>query len=173
VGFHHVNTRRNVDQLLFVDDADRLQFLAKLEQTVFRNRWLCHGFCLMSNHYHLLIETPEHNLGAGMLLLNGMYARYFNWRQETVGHVFQGPYHDEPVRDDGHLLETCRYIVLNPVRAGLARRPFDWRWSSYRATAGLARRPPFLQVDLVRGLFQSPGGFADFCNQVAEQPGCK
>jgi hypothetical protein len=73
VSFHHVNTRRNLDQQLFVDDVDRVQFLHKLEQTVFRNRWLCHGYCLMSNHYHLLLETPEHNLGAGMLLLNGAH----------------------------------------------------------------------------------------------------
>jgi REP element-mobilizing transposase RayT len=136
VGFHHVNTRRNVDQLLFVDDADRLQFLAKLEQTVFRNRWLCHGYCLMSNHYHLLIETPEHNLGAGMLLLNGMYARYFNWRQETVGHVFQGPYHDEsgarrrpPSRDLSlHRPQSCPSRTrAPPLRLALEQLPSDSR----------------------------------------------
>jgi hypothetical protein len=90
-----------------------------------------------------------------------------------VGHVFQGPYHDEPVTDDSHLLETSRYIVRNPARAGIVRRPFDWPWSGYRATAGLARRPLFLTVDLVRGPFDSAGDFAEFCNQVAEQPGCK
>jgi REP element-mobilizing transposase RayT len=143
MSFHHVNTRRNVDQLLFVDDADRLLFLDTLGQTVARHGWLCHGFCLMSNHYHLLVETPESGLGAGMLLLNGSYARYFNWRHATVGHVFQGPYYDEPVTSDGHLLETCRYVVLNPVRAGIVRRPFDWRWSSYRATAGPQSARPF------------------------------
>jgi hypothetical protein len=108
-----------------------------------------------------------------MLLLNGSYARYFNNRHGAVGHVFQGRYHAEPVTGDGHLVETYRYIALNPVRAGLAARPFDWRWSSYRATAALERRPPFLCVDLIRGLFGSSGGFAEFCNQVAEQPGCK
>ena len=156
---------------MFVDEADYLTFLHWLEQTVTRQGWLCHAFCLMSNHYHLLLETFGPDLGAGMLLLNGSYARYFNNRHGAVGHVFQGRYRAESVTRDGHLLETCRYIALNPVRAGLAARPFDWRWSSYRATAALGRRPPFLFVDLVRELFGSSGGYAEFCNQVAEQPG--
>jgi len=173
VSFHHVNARRNVDRQLFVDDLDRRRFLETLQTTIERHGWLCHSYCLMSNHYHLLIETPDENLAAGMLLLNGTYARYFNWRHAHVGHVFQGPYHDEPVIDDDHLLEASRYIVLNPVRAGLVTKPFDWAWSSYRATAGLGPRPPFLSVDLIRGLSGSPREFAEFCNQVAEQPGCK
>jgi putative transposase len=152
---------------LFVDDRDRERFLEQLAQTVSRHRWQCHAYCLMSNHYHLLLETPEPNLPAGMLLLNGSYARWFNSRHGTVGHVFERRYHAEPVTGDGHLLETCRYIVLNPVRAGLVLRPYDWIWSSYRATAGLARPAACLTTALVRRLFGSTGEFADFCNQVA------
>ncbi len=171
--FHHVTARRNADQTLFADDSDRRTFLRTLELTLDRHGWLCHAYCLMSNHYHVLIEAPEPRLGAGMLLLNGSYARYFNRRHALVGHVFQGPYRAEPITRDGHLLETCRYIALNPVRAGIVARPYDWPWSSYRATAALAPRPPWLSVGLVRRLFDGSDGFADFCNRVAEQPGCK
>jgi REP element-mobilizing transposase RayT len=165
--FNHITARGNARQTLFVDDADRRTFLETLELTLTRHGWICHAYCLMTNHYHLLIEAPEPSLGAGMLLLNGTYARYFNRRHALVGHVFQGPYRAEPIAHEGHLLETCRYIALNPVRAGLVTRPYDWPWSSYRATAALAQQPPCLSVDLVRRLFGGSGGFAAFCNQVA------
>ena len=85
-----------------------------------------------------------------MLVVAGSYARYFNYRYKASGHVFQGPYEAEPVVTDEHLLESQRYIANNPVKAGLCERPEDWRWSSYRATAGLERHPPWLRVDLVR-----------------------
>jgi hypothetical protein len=121
----------------------------------------------MTNHYDLLLETPEANLGRGMLVVNGSYARYVNRRYELGGHVFEGPYRVEPVTRDGHFLETCRYVVRNPVRAGLVEHPGDWPWSSYRATGGLEQRPPFLHVDFVRGLFGSTSSHRDFCNRVA------
>ena len=109
-----------------------------------------------------------------MLVVAGSYARYFNYRYKASGHVFQGPYEAEPVVTDEHLLESQRYIANNPVNAGLCERPEDWRWSSYRATAGLERHPPWLRVDLVRRTCEPYGGYAHFCNRVATelQPGC-
>ncbi len=172
-GLHHVTARGNRRQTLFHDERDYASLLRHLATAVERFGWLCHAYCLMPNHYHLLIETPEPNLGKGMLVVNGSYARYVNWRYKSDGHVFQGPYHAEPVARDEHLLECCRYIVRNPVKAELCATLFDWPWSSYRATAGLVRRPPFLTVEFVRTLFGSTRGFTDFCNQVAPQPGCK
>src|SRR5262249_53004304 len=97
-------------------------------------------------------ETPESNLARGMLVLNGWYARRFNRRNERVDHVFGGPYTATPVATDGHALETSRYVVLNPVRAGLCSEPGRWPWSSFRATAGLAPRPEWLTVDWTRNL---------------------
>jgi putative transposase len=113
------------------------------------------------------------NLGRGMLVINGSYARYVNWRYKLDGHAFQGPYHAEPVVDDGHLIMTCRYIARNPVEANLCDDHAWWPWSSYRATAGLEPAPPYLQVETVRNVFGSAHRFAESCNQVAQQPGCK
>jgi putative transposase len=172
-GFHHVTARGNRRNTLFHDERDYLRLLRHLATAVERFGWLCHAFCLLPNHYHLLVETPAPNLGRGMLVVNGSYARYVNWRYKLDGHAFQGPYHDEHVEHDGHLLTTCRYIARNPVEAGLCARPEDWRWSSYRATVGLDSCPPYLRVDTVRNAFGSEQDFAESCNQVAEQPGCK
>jgi putative transposase len=170
--FHHVTSRGNRRATLFQDDRDYLTYLRHLLTAVERCGWRCHAYCLMPNHTHLLIETPEPNLSKGMLIVNGSFARYVNWRHKLDGHVFQGPFCSEHVARDEHLLETCRYIVLNPVRAALCEHPADWRWSSYRAMVGIEPNPPYLTVDFVRDLFRPDGGFAKFCNQVAEQPGC-
>jgi putative transposase len=91
----------------------------------------------MSNHCHLLVETPEANLSLGMRHLNGVYTQRFNQSHRRDGHVFQGRYKAILVQKDAYLLELSRYIVLNPVRAGMVRSAKDWRWSHYRATAGL------------------------------------
>ena len=171
-GLHHVTARGNRRQTIFHDDRDRRRFFRYLATAVERCGWLCHAYCLMTNHYHLLLETPEPNLGRGMLVVNGSYARYLNRTHELDGHVFDGPYGVEAVERDEHLLETCRYIVRNPVRAGLVDNPGDWSWSSYRATGGLEQAPPFLHVRFVRALFGSTSSYRDFCNRVAEQPGC-
>jgi putative transposase len=172
-GFHHITARGNRRTTLFHDERDYLRFLRHLATAVERFGWFCHSLCLLPNHYHLLIETPEPNLGRGMLVINGSYARYVNWRYKLDGHAFQGPYDAEAVLDDGHLFATCRYIARNPVEAGLCDHPADWRWSSYRTTAGLDPCPPYLCVETVRDIFGSAHGFVESCNQVAEQPGCK
>ena len=134
--------------------ADREVFLAGLAVAAHLDGLLCHAYCLMENHYHLLVETPRANLDDAMQRLNGTYAMRFNRHHERTGHVFQGRYGAKLITDDDYALTVVRYIAANPVQAGLCAVPEDWRWSSYAATAGLAPRPAFLTTTgagLVRG----------------------
>jgi hypothetical protein len=101
----------------------------------------------MTNHYHLAVTTTDANLSRAMQHLNGNYAQWWNWRHRRVGHVFQARFKAQIVQDEVYLANVCRYIVLNPVRAGVVRSPAHWPWSSYRATAGLIGRPSFLDCD--------------------------
>jgi len=151
-GIYHVTARGNARQTLFIDDVDRERFLLVLAEGVTTHHLLCHAYCLMPNHYHLLVETPDANLSRAMRHLNGLFAQYFNRRHQRPGHVLQGRFHAQVVDGDAYLRAVCRYIVLNPVRAGLAAHPREWRWSSYRATAGQAPIPPFLTVDWILSL---------------------
>ncbi|MBM4341551.1 MAG: hypothetical protein FJ110_18655 [Deltaproteobacteria bacterium] len=116
---YHVTSRGNARQAIFIDDEDRGGFLDVLSMVVERFNWVCHSYCLMENHYHLLIETPDGNLSKGMRELNGVYTQGFNQRYKRVGHLFQGRYKAIMVEKDHHLLSLCRYVVLNPERAGL------------------------------------------------------
>jgi REP element-mobilizing transposase RayT len=150
---YHVTSRGNAKQAIFIDDEDRGSFLDLLSIVVERFNWLCHAYCLMGNHYHLLIETPNGNLSKGMRELNGVCTQGFNQRYRRVGHLFQGRYKAILVEKDNHLLSLCRYVVLNPVRVGLIERPEQWRWSSYRATIGLVKRPSFLTADWILSQF--------------------
>jgi len=131
---------------VFRDDLDRERFLAVLSRTVELFRWRLHAYVLMGNHYHLLLETPEPTLSRGMRQLNGVYTQAFNRAHRRVGHLFQGRFKAILVEKEAHLLELCRYVVLNPVRAGLVRSAKDWRWSSYGATAGLVSAPAWLET---------------------------
>ena len=151
----HVTSRGNERKNIFRSDADRLLFLALLAEAVKRFRWVVHVYTLMSNHFHLVIETPERTLSRGMQWLNGRYAQKFNKRHKRVGHLFQGRFHGELVQKDSHLLELARYVVLNPVRAGMVERPEDYRWSSYRATAGLEAAPSWLTTSWIVSQFGS------------------
>jgi putative transposase len=99
-------------------------------------RWECYAYCLMTNHYHLVIETPDANLARGMRQLNGVYTQCFNRHHGHTGHVFQGRYKAILVDRDSYLLELARYVVLNPVRVGMVKSPQQWRWSSYAAMMG-------------------------------------
>jgi len=148
---YHVTSRGNGRKPIFRNDQDRLSFLEVLHKVNQRYHWLCHAYCLMSDHYHLIIETPEGNLSRGVRQLNGVYTMYFNRRHRTVGHVFQGRYKAILVEKESYLLEVCRYVVLNPVRAGLVERPEGWSWSSYRGTAGLNKPHRSLTVDWILG----------------------
>ncbi|MDD2337129.1 MAG: transposase [Geobacteraceae bacterium] len=152
---YHVTSRGNARADVFEDDADRELFLKILGQVVKRFNWLCHAYCLMDNHYHLLIETPEGNLSAGMRQLNGVYTQAFNRSHERDGHLFKGRFKAILVEKESHLLELCRYIVLNPVRAGMAAQPADYRWSSYLPTIGNAERPAFLATEWLLGNFST------------------
>lgn len=150
---YHVTARGNAGQPVFADKEDRATFLGALGEAVARFGWLCHAYCLMDNHYHLLLETPQPNLARGMRQLNGIYTQRFNRRHDRAGHLFQGRYKAILVEREAHLLELCRYIVLNPVRAGLTRGPGKAPWTSYRATLGQVAPPPFLTVDWVLDQF--------------------
>ncbi|MDR3502202.1 MAG: transposase, partial [Legionella sp.] len=106
--------------------------------------WICYAYCLMSNHYHLLVETAQGNLSKGMQLLNGIYTQKFNRRHSRVGHVFQGRFKGILVEKDNYLLELSRYIVLNPVRARMVVSAEDWIWSSYQSTINQSPKPSWL-----------------------------
>ena len=150
---YHVTTRGVLRGRVFVDVADRPTFLDLLATTVERFRWRCHAYCLMGNHYHLLIETPEPNVARGMELLNGLYARGFNWRHGRRGHVFEARYGARLVERQRQFLTTARYIVLNPVRAAICRSADGWPWSSFGATAGHSAVPGWLDAARVLGEF--------------------
>jgi REP element-mobilizing transposase RayT len=142
--FWHVTSRGNERKDIFREDRDRLLFLSLLAAAVKRFRWRLHEYCLMTNHYHLVIETPFRTLAKGMHWLNSEYVRIFNKRYERVGHLFQGRYKGILVDEQNYLDEVRRYTVLNPVRAGMIADPAEYRWSSYRAHAGLELIPEWL-----------------------------
>jgi putative transposase len=150
---YHITSRGNRREAIYLDDSDRNNFLSIVSQVRDRFNWVVHSYCLMSNHYHLLAETPEANLSQGMRQLNGVYTQKFNHAHGRVGHVFQGRYRAILVQKDAYLLELSRYIVLNPVRAGMVRSARDWRWSNYRPTAGLAEVPAWLHADWLLSCF--------------------
>ena len=150
---YHVTSRGNARRRIYRDDEDRAAFLSILAHGVDRYGWLCHAYCVMDNHYHLLIETPKPNLSRGMRHVNGWYTQAHNRRHRRVGHLFQGRFKAILVEKEGYLLSLCRYVVLNPVRAKMVTHPEHWPWSSYRATAGEAAPPDYLVTDWILGQF--------------------
>ena len=152
---YHITARGNERRAIFLGNADddRASFLTTLDRTCERFNWICHAYCLMDNHYHLLIETLDANLSKGMRQLNGVYSQHINRTYGRVGHLFQGRFKGVLVDKDSYLLELARYVVLNPVRAGMVRRPDEWPWSSYLATAGIEEAPSFLVTDWLLGVF--------------------
>ncbi|UJP05496.1 MAG: transposase [Nitrosomonas sp.] len=150
---YHVTARGNAQAAIFLDDEDRLLFLAAVAEAVSHFGWLCHAYCLMDNHYHLLIETPDGNLSQGMRQVNGVYTQRFNRRHARVGHLLQGRFKSILVERDSYLLELCRYIVLNPIRAKMVTDINHYLWSSYPATVGSQPAPAWLATDWVLGQF--------------------
>ena len=136
---HHITARGIGRRVLFADDDDRRTFLRTLAGVVRSHDWTCHSFCLMGNHFHLVVQTGELGLANGMHRLNGLHAQRYNRIYGVTGHVFDRRYANHLVTEHQHLLELTRYVHLNPVRAGLCKHPRDWTWSSYRAIAGLDR----------------------------------
>jgi REP element-mobilizing transposase RayT len=127
----HVTSRGNRRQSIYHDDDDRRHFLVLRDRVVRRFGWHMLAYCLMTNHFHLLIETPAPNLSAGMRQLNGAYAKYFNERHSVEGHLFDSRFRSRLVETEKHLEDALRYIAFNPVEAGLCARPSEWRWSSF------------------------------------------
>ncbi len=148
-GLYHVTSRGDGRENIYLTDADRKAWLDVMAQVCQRFNWVCHAWCQMSNHYHIVIETPEANLSQGMRQLNGVYTQHFNRTHNRVGHVFQGRYKAIMVERDSYLLELARYVVLNPLRANMVEHLEQWPWSSYAANCGQATVPAWLQVDWV------------------------
>ena len=151
---YHVTSRGNGKMAIYLDDADRLEFLGLLATVAHEKQLVCYAYCLMGNHYHAVLATMDANLSNAMRQLNGEYASWWNDRHRHVGHVFQGRFNAQIIEDDMYLVTACAYDVLNPVRAHLVEQPGQWRWSSYRATAGLEAVPAFLSP---RALWQRLG----------------
>lgn len=172
---YHVTSRGDRCDDIYEDDVDREQFLKVLSEVGERFNWVVHAYCLMSNHYHLLIETPDGNLSKGMRQLNGVYTQRFNRHHKRVGHVFQGRYKGIIVQKESYLLELARYIVLNPVRARMVRSAKDWKWSSYRSTSGQADCPDWLSTDwllsaFARQKFNARKLYREFVSEGKNQP---
>lgn len=150
---YHVTSRGNERRPIFRSDADRSAFLDFLGTTVLRFGWSVTAYVLMTNHVHLVIQTPEPNLSRGMHWLNGRYAGWYNRKRQRSGHLFQGRFKSFLIDKETYFTEVLRYVVLNPVRAKMVERPENYRWSSYRATAGLSTAPVWLDLTNVHGRF--------------------
>jgi len=144
---YHINHRGNHQDYIFRDDNDRKLFLKLFQTTIKRMNWICHAYCLMGNHYHLLLEIPEGILSRGMAWLNSLYTQKFNKRYGTPGHLFQGRFKSRLIEDNMQFLMAARYIDRNPLEANLVERADQWPWSSYRAIAGLINAPDYLLID--------------------------
>lgn len=151
--FYHVTSRGNERKPIYKSVRDREAFLGYLESAAMRYGAVIHCYCMMDNHYHLLLETPEANLSAIMRHINGAYTTYFNVKRKRSGHLFQGRYKALLVDKDAYAMELSRYIHLNPVRAKMVEKPEDHRWSSYRSYVGIKQAPAWLFIDFVLAYF--------------------
>ncbi len=160
---YHVTSRGNEQKDIYKSRRDREQFLSYLESSVVRYGAKIHAYCLMTNHYHLLLETPEGNLPEILRHINGAYTNYYNTKRKRSGHLFQGRYKAILVEADEYLLELTRYIHLNPVRCGMVTKPEDHPWSSYKDYIGGRLKPAWLCTDTVLAHF---GGGKNYCQFV-------
>jgi len=160
---------------MYLDDGDRQAFLDIWGEACRRMQWVCYAYCLMTNHYHMVLETQVGNLSKGMRHVNGVYTQRFNRHHGRVGHVLQGRYKAILVDRDPYLLALMRYVVLHPVRAGMVTSPEHWRWSSYHAMAGQAPAPDWLATDWVLSQFaatpdQARMQYIQFVHDEERQP---
>jgi REP element-mobilizing transposase RayT len=146
-------SRGNEKQNIFRDRDDRVRFLRLLDEVIALKSWELLAFCLMNNHYHLVLRTPSPTLAEGMAYLNGVYTKNSNAKYNRVGHLFQGRYFSRLIHEDRHILALTRYIAQNPLRAGLCDDIANWEWGSHRAIAGLTQCPSFLNIDFFLKLF--------------------
>lgn len=151
--YYHVTSRGNEQKDVFKSQRDREKFLEYLASATERYGAVIHVYCLMSNHYHLLLETPAGNISQIMRHINGAYTTYFNIKRKRSGHLFQGRFKAILVEADEYAAELSRYIHLNPVRAEMVERPEDYRWSSYRSYIGQNAAPEWLKMGMILGYF--------------------
>jgi putative transposase len=150
---YHVTARGDRRKTIYFDDNDRERWLEILGLVCARFNFIVHAFCQMGNHYHLMLETTEGNLAQGMRQLNAFYSQDFNRQHRLVGHVFQGRYKAILVQKESYLLELARYVVLNPVRAGIVSDPMDWKWGSFAMTTGGTQPPAWLDTESILSQF--------------------
>jgi putative transposase len=167
-GVTHVFTRGNRYEQIYLAEGDAFEFLSRAEEAFRRFGIDCWAYCLMPTHYHFILDGRRDDFSRALHRLNGPYARWFNKEHGFRHHLFGDRFGAREILDEPHLLEAVRYIVLNPVRAGLCRHPREWRWSSYRATIGVEPAPPFLKLDWMRE-FISPEGFAAYVEAAMTQ----
>ena len=156
--FYHVTSRGNERRTIFQSNRDREKYLSYLESAHERYGAVIHVYCLMGNHYHLLLETPRGNLSKILQYVNGAYTTYFNIKRSRSGHLFQGRFKGILVDKDEYCKELSRYIHLNPVRAGMVKAPLEYPWSSYRYYARRDKKPKWLTTEFVLGEFGGEGG---------------
>lgn len=154
-GTYHLTLRTAGPIAMFVNDVDRFDFCHRLKRTITQFKWTCRAFCLMTTHYHLLVDVERDALQPGMHRLNGQYAQEFNKRHGRSGHLHGDRYGATRIETDGHMLRAFRYILRNPVRAGLCASPAEWNWSSYRGSIGLENRFPFVRNEPMYAYFGS------------------
>ena len=150
---YHISARGNHQENIYFSDRDRKLFLRLLDNAAKRYNWICHAYCLMTNHYHLILETPDGLLSNGMGYVNGVYTQKINQQYGMTGHLFQERFHSKLIDGNQQFLTTVRYVIRNPLDANIVQDAEDWPWSSYRATAGIERPTGFLMVDQVLSLF--------------------
>jgi REP element-mobilizing transposase RayT len=170
--FYHVTSRGNEQKDIFRSRRDREKFLSYLKSSTERYGALIHAYCLISNHYHLLLETPEGNLSQIMRHINGAYTTYFNVKRKRAGHLFQGRFKAILVEADEYAAELSRYIHLNPVKVGIVAKPEEYEWSSYRYYIGKSEAPTWLRISFVLGYYGGMAGvekYREFVNEVREQ----
>jgi putative transposase len=174
-GIYHVVTRGNRGDVIVRDDADRIGLLGFLARAIGRFEWICDAYCVMPTHYHALIRTPKGGLSDGMQYFNGGYAKWFNRRHRLRDHVFGRRFYSALIEGEQHLAEASRYVVLNPVRAGICLHPAEWEWSSYRAAVGIVERPRFLDIEWLltgfgRELDRAQAAYAQFVRDAPRTP---
>ena len=167
---YHITSRGNDRKPIYFEESDFESFLLLLGQVCEQFNWVIHAYCLMTNHYHLLVETPDANLAKGMRQINGLYTQFVNRKYRRVGHLFQGRYKAILVDKEAYLLELSRYIVLNPIRANIVTKLDDWPWSSWHSAMGRCVTQNWLATDALLGLFAknrktAVAKYADFVQQ--------
>ena len=144
---YHIMSRGIGRMTIFHNEKDWFKFMQFMERVIEKYNWICHAYCLMGTHYHILLETPDANMVVGMKYLNQLYSQFYNWKYQRVGPVLQGRYKAWLVEKEEKFLENSRYIVNNPTEAKMVEHPSQWPWSSYRAMTEEVPVPKRLAVD--------------------------